>query len=779
MEEIVLTLKQAVKIRESECKVTTCDFIYHKELTSRFACLQTGTVEVRARCFSRITIVLNPQFILPRHLETDDDKFNYIYLKGMRLYANARGADYKLKFAAREYEDFHAYRIVLDYINNFLDNAIENVLSQPQLSQIIQVNATEQLDYLKHHYICAFSGQVYVSDSTQLSKNCHLLIVVDLCDKTIVHWFLNELAPKASKFIDSLKIFLTETLSKRCKIFHTDRCGSNTETELKVFFNSRNITRSYTDRKHTNQVCEAINFSLKNRLKRQYFEAIGTEYKFEDLSKELQEEAVSHAIWEYNTDKFYCPGSLLKGYSRAFISKAFEFFYKVVPDEVNSCLKLAKTKTEEGNKLYTWMFLPVLAYQVSSKQIKLKELYGIYVPFISRETFLNIFNCLNNNYYHMDEIKNEIVQSEQNIDALLEESAKLKQQNLSLEEIIVKLKGLLYNQLTESNSEKDRLTVEEKIGWLALQEANIKKQEDQYNNLIKKLDLTAQKLEEVNKQRDFFEAAFHEVDEKLTKILERKQRNKIQRNKNRSIQSREMYAVMPQDFPTIMEAVADGQDRFIIAKYRLAHIVLKITGIRISNLAYFNLDQLTNLFNKKVVYIKVIKSSKYKVIAFPFVKGINKYLKYGKEDYEYMLECAKNNDSRLFKPDLENEIESERLRSEIWGNLNRVSFTRYLNNQLKTAARILKKRLTSHSYRRGIGILTSRKFDINVVRQILGHEKITSSEPYVEDIPSIKEMAANLKVIHDITDSRKVDYKVFTSVQEEAIVAELEANLGF
>lgn len=167
---------------------------------------------------------------------------------------------------------------------------------------------------------------------------------------------------------------------------------------------------------------------------------------------------------------------------------------------------------------------------------------------------------------------------------------------------------------------------------------------------------------------------------------------------------------MPEDFSLIMKYASLGRTKFQIAKYRLAHIVLKIIGIRISNLTLVNIEQLDNLFNKRTMFIKLIKTDQDITLKFSYVRGYERYLKYGREDYQFIKQCQAENDLHLAKFDQDSENDTIRLRSELWGDLDRSGFIRMINMDLKLAGKEMKPRevLSSYSYRRGIVILATR-----------------------------------------------------------------------
>lgn len=214
-----------------------------------------------------------------------------------------------------------------------------------------------------------------------------------------------------------------------------------------------------------------------------------------------------------------------------------------------------------------------------------------------------------------------------------------------------------------------------------------------------------------------------------------------QRQKIRSIRSKSpKHAVFWSDLKIILDNVSARFD-YLRARDRVLHFFLKATGMRIGCSVYLTWFQIDRFVNQKAyLTFKVEKPEGYsKILNFPYYKGLNPFVKILHNDFlilKHHAEKIRNEDLTL-----------PRDRSEFWGyckkNNKKVdinSTAKRINLQLSKAALFLLKdkegnirKLTTHSYRRGVAIVTNAFFGISVTQQVLNHVSILTTQQYVEN----------------------------------------------
>lgn len=220
---------------------------------------------------------------------------------------------------------------------------------------------------------------------------------------------------------------------------------------------------------------------------------------------------------------------------------------------------------------------------------------------------------------------------------------------------------------------------------------------------------------------------------------------------------------MPEWFPTVLSTINElCKTKFTRSKYRITHVILKITGIKLSNLKFVTISELKRLFNKEDMYIQSLKGEQYKHIYIPWVPAMEKYLALVKKDLFFLEKCLKEGYKKIFKTNYDYNNPTEILKSEIWGNLNRSTFTREINKQLKFIGLKLKDpvKLTSNSYRRGFAVLIGKMFGESEIKLILNYSSESSLQIYLTNKFNKKLIKKIFQQVLSIENSRKVNYNI-------------------
>lgn len=625
--------------------------------------------------------------------------------------------------------------------------------------------------------MCVVPRQVYCYDTTMLPDKFHLTVLLDLSSFVIVAYLRTKNEPTSDELTHFFSTYFTPELTRKCKIIHSDKCGAHLKQTTIEFFTNKGILVSHTDFRHTNQVVESSFAYIKKCIANNKFVGFDDAVEYPDLPESTKEEFIKQIIDLYNNNETAKESICLHGFSRNLLDIAKLYLYDLEPLELNNRIILAKSDSREGNFISNWNKLLLETFKLVLLQSKLNENNKEFtINLITKQNLkdlkqlvsTNDFNALNN-ISTANEAKKGL------LEFILSENKSNKQRTISKEYILEKLKENLFKRMQTNISleEKSKLELEYEFELLLLNQ----KDSETYNEKLDELNF---KLSQAEIERDLYKNQIEKNNALLEEITSEKNRRIERRKVRQTMQGREKYAVFPEDYNLINAITKEGENKFIISKYRLLHLILFITGMRIGNIKYVDFEQLDKIFNNQSMEIKLIKTRKNKTLIFPYVNGMKKYLDLFRKDYEYLKLCQKNNDLRLYKVDKMSAKEAERNLSEIWGYANRSSMTDYVNKQLSKVGEILrpKKKLTLHSYRRGIAILTIRLFDIAEAKYILGHEKITSTEAYMEKVPEFKRIKNTYDCILRYKNSKDIKSKrPMTEAEEDAAVIELERML--
>jgi hypothetical protein len=246
---------------------------------------------------------------------------------------------------------------------------------------------------------------------------------------------------------------------------------------------------------------------------------------------------------------------------------------------------------------------------------------------------------------------------------------------------------------------------------------------------------------------------FEEKEAERARIVLVNEEKKLKRKLSKTKKVKAKYAIYPEHFDFIFQNIKHRR-KLQRARSRVAHTLLRIYAIRISNLRTVTVDQLKNLRDNKTVSLLPIKSRSEEKMVFPFVPSIRKYIKPIKDDLDYLIEEGEKN-REIFDFELEE--------SEIWSLklISREELTKTFNQQLKLASLKYKARFTSHSYRRGLATVIAHLSGLEAARKYLNHTNIGTTQRYVIEnniIPKLKVTMRSALNLGSMNELPKLSY---------------------
>lgn len=190
--------------------------------------------------------------------------------------------------------------------------------------------------------------------------------------------------------------------------------------------------------------------------------------------------------------------------------------------------------------------------------------------------------------------------------------------------------------------------------------------------------------------------------------IEKERKRKVRKEKGKKVRLRS--PVKPGDYTQIMLCVRERKP-LNSALLRVGMTVLFLTGIRVSNLRFITLSDLSQLFDGKDFIIPSIKTKDNKLLSFPANEAFAFYLDQRRPDFSIISKSLGPSDI-------------------VWG-FSREHLTRKINKVLKEAGVLLNKNLKSHSFRIGLATSVAEKHTIYEAQAILGHARISTTERYV------------------------------------------------
>lgn len=759
----------------------TIELLFIEGVVKTFPFLKINTVAFRINNYLELILKLNPQFLYELgNIITEQEKEAYILKIIKPIFAQEKDRTLEERIEKRIKRDKNRKEALLKeqaIVNEFLKNRLQEVKDDPYYSKFFywENEETETIDLISNRYLTVKNKQIFSFDTTYLSDNSYLTIFCDHGSQMIIGFIRTWLAPRSCELITFLEKYFTPIRLKRCRIIHCDRCGSNLSYEFIKFFEGKEMRLSHTSTKelenkkiHSNQLIENTNNCIKQIISNYKFTALGENKEFQDLTEANKQLFLEECVRIHNTTGTKRESKLLHGAPRILVDQGKEILYALAQKTGGEAIIIAKTGTEDGQYISEWHKLLITNTELLLLQTQFNEIHNTNLDIISANHLLLLERLgEKSDVESLQQFSKKTIEKRNELYSIVKNETQFKQVIFEREEIRNKIKNSMLERIKNAKTDNERKIIEENLGMLLLDETREKELMEIVKKIQEDAKIARQESSLANKKmEDHFQ--------KQSSLIEKRQQKK-------TLKSREKYSFLPWDLPVLTEILKKGKNRFVVAKYRVAHIFLVATGIKISNLKFVNIEQLDNFVNYKTVRLKLTQGNNSRFMYFPHAKGRGKYIKIIKDDVEFLKECLKNNDPRLYKINKNASVENETSRSEIWGHASRPSLTAKMNGQLKEVGQLLKpnkKLLTTHSYRRGMGTLCGIFRGLSETKYLLGLESITSTEAYMPDSSStIRRLKISLEKIYSVNYRKDIENVVMTPDQEHELIDELDKIL--
>ena len=197
----------------------------------------------------------------------------------------------------------------------------------------------------------------------------------------------------------------------------------------------------------------------------------------------------------------------------------------------------------------------------------------------------------------------------------------------------------------------------------------------------------------------------------LKEARELAEERKLKRQNAKKVDLRQ--TVSSEDFNLILTLVKGCI--FTASRRRLALSLLFVTGLRVSNLLTFTVENVRCLFESGETTISLIKGGESRFPLHLSNSGLEFFRRF-KADWD-VLYAKRSNDSLFFV-------------SKDFTPISREFFDRELNNILTKASVILEKHLRTHSFRATMIPELLKSTPIDEVKEVMGHKSIATTLEY-------------------------------------------------
>ncbi|MEY3415847.1 MAG: Phage integrase family [Pseudomonadota bacterium] len=636
------------------------------------------------------------------------------------------------------------YEAQVNKIKDTVEEFYSYMLEDPQYDFYLNTELRKK-DQLKQRYLTANIEEVYCTDTTTLREDCHVTSLMDLGSRLTVSVVITRKKPNANDIIDLFnKVFYKRDGRKALKIqiIHADQAGPNTAKIVIEYCEKRGIILSYPNPafKFANQVIENWNRILKALVQKARFEVDKT-ILFEELAFEEQVKIIKFVVEFYNHQESKSQ-ALPKGSTPKTLHES---------KAAVKCLALVigAPKTPEGNFITKFNEMVFARYELLQAQLYASEKNpnvpllssvskNAIVPYKRDQKALNRIDAKTLKYRSLKEIYDEMslvpASDPDGIQQLID-IVKANKNLFTPGEYL----GINITLKAAAKQSKEMGEVKEEIAEMREENKKIK---SALAKTILALKKTTDKL-----------TIFEEKEAERARIVLVNEEKKLKRKLSKTKKVKAKYAIYPEHFDFIFQNIKHRR-KLQRARSRVAHTLLRIYAIRISNLRTVTVDQLKNLRDNKTVSLLPIKSRSEEKMVFPFVPSIRKYIKPIKDDLDYLIEEGEKN-REIFDFELEE--------SEIWSLklISREELTKTFNQQLKLASLKYKARFTSHSYRRGLATVIAHLSGLEAARKYLNHTNIGTTQRYVIEnniIPKLKVTMRSALNLGSMNELPKLSY---------------------
>ena len=325
-----------------------------------------------------------------------------------------------------------------------------------------------------------------------------------------------------------------------------------------------------------------------------------------------------------------------------------------------------------------------------------------------------------------------------------------------------------YTIQDSDNTDSETATIFKKLSLIVISLfAQFNRKIESIDKKLQRIENTNQKLLELGQNRIKIALKLQELQEakcrdgvfdqkKDLRLLKRQKRQIYQVTKRK--QNKANCAIFNEDFLVIFDSIRSNQ-RYVLCRDKIAHVVLMYTGLRVSQLKYVTLGQLVKFFNYEDLTISCLKRKKLQMLVIPIVKTAKTIIELARPFWEELISIVAKKGIIID----DSYCPYQATESELWGtnkshflnkSMSREQLTRRLNGQLKEPSMILSKKLTTHSYRRGLGFVVAKRSGLLAAKKILNHISISTTQDYLESDIVKKELLNLYNSGHNYINSK-------------------------
>lgn len=300
--------------------------------------------------------------------------------------------------------------------------------------------------------------------------------------------------------------------------------------------------------------------------------------------------------------------------------------------------------------------------------------------------------------------------------ALNDDSEQAKQINFYKENVV-----LAHGQTWADFFAKWRVTQKEQFEQT---QRRLDKAEHERAKLLSKIDL---QYELLKNQEEQIQKLIDELNSRLELERQRELR-KIKRKQAKKMPPRD--TINPKEFQSLIQSIQLSSPKY--ARIKVAFTLLYLTGLRVTNLLTFNVQNIVQLQQDQSTLIHLIKRGGMTKIAIP--NDAKTWLKQIQPDISLLIK-GKGPQDALFTNN----------KGQI---ISRSNFNKDLNKILKDLSIKSGKRLYTHSFRVTMITELLQSHPIQQVKKLIGHKDIRTTEVYDRKFMSERELRKALQFVY-------------------------------
>ena len=280
-------------------------------------------------------------------------------------------------------------------------------------------------------------------------------------------------------------------------------------------------------------------------------------------------------------------------------------------------------------------------------------------------------------------------------------------------------------------------------------------------------------------------------------ILIREEKKSSKDNQTKSMkQSMAKYCIFMDDMDEILNSCKiknskrkSTREIYAQSRDRIAHVLLKLFGFKVSHLENITLKHLNCLFSKKEIKVKPLRKNSTEETKLPYTPKMEKLLAKIKDDYiivkdfiektysaeKYYTELLTNENKFIVSNSKKYES------SEIWSSKAlKDYYVRRLNNQLKEAFKenkLNRPKITTQSYRRAAAQIIAYNFGLLVASKFLNCNTINYVKNYTDITLGQYDMKKILEKIYEVENEKDLKKEFYNNDQKTYFHKEIEELL--